>query len=338
MENRVKAILNAIVESYIQTAEPVGSRTLSKQLDIGLSPATIRNVMADLSEQGYLEQPHTSAGRIPTDKAYRFFVDSLVTAPTLSDEIRAMIDEAVGESTPNLEKMLANTTKVLAGLTQFTGVVAAPRVNTTCLKLIEFIKMSSRQIFIVLISQSNMVHNKIIDVSEDFSQEFLNSVARFLNAQFGERSLMDIRSHVLETLVEEKEQYDQLLAQAARLSKKAFDISDDRELYVEGQYNIVKDFQDIGKFQRLLKALEEKIAILDILDRTLTAKGVHIYIGTENSLDDLQDCSVITANYGNGSQVLGALGVIGPTRMDYFRIIPIINYTAKILTQSITAG
>ncbi len=165
LEDRVKAILNAIVDSYIQTAEPVGSRTLSKHLGLGLSPATIRNVMADLTDQGYLEQPHTSAGRIPTDKAYRFFVDSLVTAATLPDDIKRMIDETLGESTPSLEKTLSNTTKLLAGLTRFTGLVAAPRVNMTRLKLIEFIKISGHQIFVVLITQSNMIHNKIIEIS-----------------------------------------------------------------------------------------------------------------------------------------------------------------------------
>ena len=337
LEHRVRAILNAIVGSYIESAEPVGSRTLSKSLGLTLSPATIRNVMADLTEQGYLDQPHTSAGRVPTDKAYRFYVDTVVGKTTLPHGVKEMIDEAVGEPASSLERSLADTTKLLALLTSFTGLVAAPQVNTTKLKLIEFIKVSPQRIFVVLITQSNMVYDKIIEVSEDLSQEFLNSVSRYLNEQFAEQSLEDIRTRMLESLVEEKEQYDQLLAQVVRLSKKAFDFSDERELYVEGQFNILTQSEDVESIQRLLRTLEEKISVLKLLDQTLTDGGVTIYIGIENELEDLQGFSIVTANYGNGSNMLGSLGVIGPTRMDYARVVPIIDYTAKILSQSIAA-
>jgi len=336
LDERVKAILSAIVQSYILTAEPVGSRTLSKSLQMSLSPATIRNIMADLSELGFLEQPHTSAGRVPTDKAYRFFVDSMAAANQVPRDIAAMIENTLGRSTQDLEQLLSTTTKLLAGLTKFTGVVAAPRVERTRLKMVEFIKMNSHQVFVVLITQSNIVHNKIIEIGEDFSQEFLNGVSEYLNSHFSGQSLTSIRERVMESLAEEKARYDQLLAHVVRLSKKAFELPEASNLYVEGQSNIVRDFADLEKIQRLLKALEEKISIVRILDRTVEAEGVQIFIGLENRQEALQDCSVITAQYGAQNHFLGAIGVIGPTRMDYPRVIPIIDYTAKILSQALT--
>lgn len=336
LEERVNAVLLAIVESYIQTAEPVGSRTLSKHQELGISPATIRNVMADLTEQGYLAQPHTSSGRVPTDKAYRFYVDAGSGGEFLSQKVKREIDEAIRDSSDSLEKMLENTTMVLAGLTKSTCVVAGPRVNTTRLRMIEFLRIGEEQIMVVLITQSNMVYNKVIEVSEDLTQDFLNSVSRYLNDQFSDRSLHEIRQNVLESLVEEKEQYDQLLAQVVRLGKKAFDFSDERMLYVEGKYNIINEINDIECIQRFLKALEEKIAVLTLLDQTLTVSGVNTLIGMENQLVDFQDFSLVIANYGNGPHVLGSLGVIGPTRMDYFRVIPIIEYASRTLSQVIT--
>lgn len=337
LEGRVKAILAAIVGSYIENAEPVGSRTLSKHLDFDLSAASIRNVMADLTEQGFLDQAHASAGRVPTDKAYRFYVDSLTQAGTLPENVKQMIDEVVGGATVGLEKTLAGTTKLLALLTRFTGVVAAPRVNSTRLKQIEFIRISEQRVFVLLITRSNLAYNKIIEVSEDLPQDFLNTVSRYLNSQFSNCSLYEIRERMLERLVEEKEQYDQLLAQVIRLSKKAFDFSEDRELYVEGQFNIFDAVDDVDSIQRLMKTLEERIAILGLLDRTLTARGVKILIGVESDMEDLQGFSVVAANYGNGTSVMGSIGVIGPTRMDYRRIVPIIDYTAKSLTQTIAS-
>ncbi|MEE8395144.1 MAG: heat-inducible transcriptional repressor HrcA [bacterium] len=333
-EPRIKVILKAIVENYIQTAEPVGSRTLSKMLDIGVSAATIRNVMAELTEQGFLEQRHTSAGRIPTHRAYRFYVDSAERPVGVPARSRRLIDETLAEWTGGMEKTLEMATKLLAHLTDFAGVVAAPRMNTTQLGVIEFIKISGNRIFVVLITRSNMIYNKVIEVGENLSQEFLNSISQYLNSQFSEQSLAEIRKKVLESLVEEKEQYDQLLAQVVRLGKKAFDFSDERTLYVEGQYNLIKGIDDIVSVQKFLKALEEKIAVLRILDSAMNASGVQVYIGLENQVEDLHEFSMVTANYGSGDHPLGSLGVIGPTRMDYLRVIPIIDYTAKVLSQS----
>lgn len=334
LENRVRAVLLAIVENFIQTGEPVGSRTISKITDLGLSAATIRNVMADLTEQGFLEQPHTSAGRVPTDKGYRYYVNAHQMPEPVSSQTRDMIQDALGDPTAGLDRLLSNTTKVLAELTRFTGIVASPHMGSTRLKMVEFLKINPQQIFVVLITQSHMVHSRILRLSEDLSQDFLNSVSRYLNDQFVLKSLVEIRQQVLESLAEEKEQYDQLLAHVVRLSKRAFDLSNQRELYVEGQSNILNDFHDIGKIRGLLRALEEKMALIDLLDHTLEESSVNISIGQENKLEYLDGCSLVTAKYGTDEQSIGTIGVIGPTRMDYLRVIPIIEYTARALTQS----
>ncbi|MBI4081446.1 MAG: heat-inducible transcription repressor HrcA [Candidatus Lambdaproteobacteria bacterium] len=337
MDERERLILNAIVDHYIHSGEPVGSRTLTKLLGLGLSAATIRNVMADLTDQGYLEQPHTSAGRVPSNQGYRFYADGARERAVLPPEVKQLIDGSLSEAALDLDSLLVTTTRLLAELTSFTGLVAVPRLHRARLKLIEFIKVNARQVFAVVVTRSDLVHSRLIEVAEDLPQEFLVSIGRYLTQQFRDRTLYDIRREVLSSLVQEREQYDQMLAQAARLSKKAFDLGDDSTLYVEGQRNLVRDFHDIVKVERLMKALEEKIVILATLERALTGSGMlQIYIGLENSSDDLQDCALVTAKYGDEESVLGALGVIGPTRMDYARVIPIIHYMARSLSQAIT--
>ena len=336
MDERLRAVLFAIVESYIETVEPVGSRTLSKILDLGLSPATIRNVMADLTEQGYLEQPHTSAGRVPTNRAYRFYVEAGEGRGELPAEIQRVVERTLSESASGLINLLSCTSRLLSELTQMTGVVASPRVSKTRLRLIEFLKISDTRIYAVLITQSNMVYHKIIEVSEALSQDFLNSVSRYLNERFARKPLDEVRQQVLDTLLEGKAAYDQLLAHAVRLSKKALDLSDERELYVEGISSIVRGFEDVGRIQDLLELLERKSELVEQLDEALQPPGVHITIGVEHAGRHWADCSLVSASYHYGDNALGAIGVIGPTRMNYRRIIPIVDYTARMLSQAIT--
>jgi heat-inducible transcriptional repressor len=335
-DDRNVTVLCAVVDNYIAMAEPVGSRTLSKIMGLGLSPATIRNVMADLTELGYLEQPHTSAGRIPTDRAYRFYVDTRALDGTVPDELKQDIQEALSAAASSgLKELLVKTTKVLSGLTKFAGIAATPHMNATRLKVIEFLRLGSNKVCVVLITVSNQVHHRIIEVSEDLPREFLRKISRYLNERFANQSLAEVRERVLESLMEEKEHYDQLLAQVLRLSKKAFDLPEERELYVDGKINLTREFNDVDKIQRLLQALEEKMAIITLLDQTMEPDQVNIAIGLENPVLDLQDCTVVTASYGDGERPMGTIGVIGPTRMNYSRVIPIIQYTAQTLSQAI---
>lgn len=338
IDGRTRKVLTGIIDSYIQSSEPVGSRALSKNLDVELSPATIRNIMVDLSEMGYLKQTHTSAGRIPTDKAYRFYVDSLAVANELPRNIQTKIKEVSQQSGNRVEQLLVNTTRVLANLTEFICVVTAPKAEASLLQRIEFIKVNSKEILVILITKSGLVRNKIIESSEGLSQNFLNSVAQFLNEQFQNSSLLEIRNKILESMLEDKERYDTLLAQAVRLGKKAFEIDTPPELYMEGQIGLLLSsrFKKQDTIKSLIGALEEKSNIIEIVDNTLAADRIQIFIGVENKYEGLQECSMITAGYGLENNVLGMVGVIGPTYMDYQRIIPVVDYTAKILTASLS--
>jgi heat-inducible transcriptional repressor len=338
-DERMQMVLRGIIDSYIDHSEPVGSRTLSRQLEVQLSPATIRNIMSDLSELGFLTQPHTSGGRIPTDKAYRYYVDTLVVANQLPSHIERHLQELslLGSTSP-VEALLQNTSRVLAGLTQFVCLVTAPKSEVSRLQRIEFIKISARKILVILVTKSGIIRNKIIDTPEELAQEFLNTISAFLNDQFRNHSLSQIREEILRSMVEDKERYDQLLAQAVRLGKKAFEADQPEVLYMEGQFNLLKNerLRDSQSAQQLMDAFEHKSAIMSILDDTLNADGVKIFIGIENETEGLQECSLVTANYQNENNILGSIGVIGPTSMNYQQIIPVVDYTAKILSKAIS--
>ncbi len=334
-DDRTRDVICAIVESYIHTNEPVGSRTLSKALGLGLSPATIRNLMADLTEQGYLEQPHTSAGRVPTNVGYRYYVERCMERTPPPEQQRRAIERTLRDTSAELIDLLGSTSALLASLTRLTSVVASPRLGQARLRLIDFLKVSDSQVYAVLITRSNMVHHRIIEVGGELSQEFLDSVSRYLSEQFAEHPLEEMRQGLLESLVEEKEHYDQLLAQAARLSKKALELAEERELYVEGLSHLVSDIGDVEAMQRLLALMDERQAMIELLDRTLETPGVNIAVGVEAPALALPGCAMVTASYGNGNTPLGTIGVIGPSRMDYMRVIPIVDYTAQLLSATI---
>jgi heat-inducible transcriptional repressor len=335
MDERLRAVLFAIVENYIETVEPVGSRTLSRILDLGLSSATIRNVMADLTEQGYLEQPHTSAGRLPTVRAYRLYVEAGGSEGVLPEEVARVIERTLNESASGLINLLSCTSRLLAELTQLTSVVASPQVNKTRLRLIEFLKIGQYRIYAVLITQSNMVYHKIVEVSEDLSQEFLNSVSRYLNEQFARKPLEEVRQQVQDRLMAEKETYDQLLAHAVRLCKKALDLSDERELYVDGLSSLLREFGNAERIREMLELVEHKSELIARMDETLQPSGVRVAIGVEDGQRRWSETALVTASYRYGDNVLGAIGVIGPMRMNYRRVLPIVHYTARVLSQAI---
>ncbi len=338
IDDRTTKVLKGIIDSYIQSSEPVGSRTLSKALDIELSPATIRNIMADLSEMGYLRQTHTSAGRIPTDKAYRLYVDSLAVANELPESIQTRISQVSQFGTSQVEQLLTNTTRVLADLTQFICLVTAPKAEASLLQRIEFIKINAHEILVILITKAGVVRNKIIESTEDLSQNFLNSISSFLNNEFHNATLLDIRNHILESMVEDKARYDKMLAQAVRLGKKAFEFETSPELFMDGQINLMLSakFQKQESIKSVLDAFDQKSVIMNILDNAITAEGIQIFIGIENKFEELKECSLVTASYGADNNLLGMIGVIGPTCMDYRRIIPVVDYTAKILSLSLS--
>ena len=332
---RDRKILQAIIMDYIQTAEPVGSRTVSKKYKMGLSPATIRNVMADLEEMGFLLQPHTSAGRVPTDRAFRFYVDSILQVRKLSRVDRDRIEASLQDEKLDINEMMKRASSLLSLFSKQTGVVLAPRFGSNIFKHIEFIKLREKKILVIIVSQSGEVQNKFIESDEPVDQDELDKYSRYLTEIMGGLSLVEAKRRIVEEMKQEKVLFDKLMYRALQLSQKALEDEGEGDVYIEGQTNIIQspEFADLEKMRALLLAFEEKTKIVKLLDKALSAHGIQIFIGAENELNEMRDCSVIAAPYSKENFTLGTLGVIGPMRMDYSFIIPIVDYTARIVGQ-----
>jgi heat-inducible transcriptional repressor len=334
LTERDRRVLQAIITDYIQTAQPVGSRIVSKKYKMGLSPATIRNVMADLEELGLLIQPHTSAGRIPTDKAYRFFVDTILNLRRLNPEEKEDIENGLLlEGDPDINEVMKRASHLLSLLSKQTGVVLAPRFGSKIFKHIEFIKLRDRRILVIIVSRTGEVQNKIILADEEMSQDELDKYSRYLSEFMGGLNLVEAKQKILEEMKKEKVLFDKLMYRALQLSQKALEDESEGDLFIEGKTNMMQspEFADMEKMRGLLQAFEEKTKIVKLLDKALSAQGIQIFIGAENELNEMINCSVVAAPYSRENYTLGTLGVIGPTRMDYSNIIPIVDYTARIV-------
>jgi heat-inducible transcriptional repressor len=332
---RDRKILQAIIMDYIQTAEPVGSRTVSKKYKMGLSPATIRNVMSDLEETGFLSQPHTSAGRVPTDRAFRFYVDSILRVGKLSRVERDRIESSLQDEKLDINEMMKRASSLLSLLSKQTGVVLVPRFGSNIFKHIEFIKLREKKILVIIVSQSGEVQNKLIESDEVMDQDELDKYSKYLTEIMGGLSLGEAKRRIMEEMKQEKVLFDKLMYRALQLSQKALEDEAEGDVYIEGQTNIIQspEFADLEKMRALLLAFEEKTKIVKLLDKALSAQGIQIFIGGENEFNEMRDCSVIAAPYSKENFTLGTLGVIGPMRMDYSAIIPIVDYTARIVGQ-----
>ena len=330
---REKKVLQAIIMDYIQSAVPVGSRTVSKKYKMDLSPATIRNVMADLEELGLLVQPHASAGRIPTDQAFRFYVDSILEIYNLNNIDQTRIARGLEEEKLDFNEVLKRASHLLSLLSRQTGLVLAPRFSSNVFKHIEFIRLKEKKILVILVSNLGEVQNKIIEADESLTQDELNKFSRYLTEIMGGLSLHEAKRRIMEEMQREKVLFDKLMYRALKLSQKALADEEEGNLYIEGKEFIFQspEFADIEKMRQLLLAFEEKSQIIKLLDKALTAHGIQIFIGSENEFNEMQGCSVIAAPYSKDNFILGTLGVIGPTRMDYSAIIPIVDYTARLV-------
>jgi len=349
LDDRARLLLKALVERYIADGQPVGSRTLSKASGLELSPATIRNVMSDLEDLGFLEQPHTSAGRVPTDQGYRFYVDNLLGVLSVSDSDLRMITDQFGlpdgEMNETPDHLMQRTSQLLSALSNNIGIVVSPGLADDRLQHIEFINLSEKRILVVLVSAPNIVHNKIIRLRDTFPQDDLDRTARYLNKEFGGKSLSQIRTEIMKLMHAEKALFDKLLQTAMILCSQSIESEDDKlgEIYVDGTPNILtkSDFADLEKLRELLRTIGEKSRLMNILNECVTrdhsVKGdVQVVIGSENSASSLQNCTLITAPYriGNSSTV-GTLSVLGPTRIEYARMISIVGYVARIVEKMI---
>jgi heat-inducible transcriptional repressor len=337
LNQRSLEIFRQIVEAYVDTGEPVGSRTISRRLNGKLSPATIRNVMSDLEENGLLIAPHTSAGRVPTDQGFRLFVDGLLEVGHLSPEERAAIErkcEAAGHST---DAMLTEATSLLSGLSACAGVVVAPKQEAVY-SHIEFVALNRTRALAVLVSDGGAVENRVIEVAEGVLPANLVQAANYLNARLGGRSLEEVRQVVQRELEEHSAELDELTARVveAGLATRAGD-GERGTLIVRGHANLLTDMnatQRLERIRALFDLLETKRELMRLLERTQVAEGVRIFIGAEHELFGLTDCSTIVAPFHDGDgRVVGAIGVIGPTRLNYGRIIPLVDHTARVVSR-----
>lgn len=334
MNIRSRQILEAIIEDYISTAEPIGSSAIRSRHGISLSSATIRNVMADLEEMGFLASPHISAGRVPTDKAYRFYVDSLLAVRSVDRNERDEIRRRCTVDGRDVDGVFRDVSQMLSSVSRYMGVVAAPRFNANLFRQIDFIRLGTRRVLAVMISQSGSVQNRILELKEDIAADDLLKMANYLNTLLQGLTISSVKRRILEEMQSDKTRYDQLLANALQLSEQAFDESSSG-LFIEGQANIFDqpEFADIQRMKDLFRAMEQKSQLLALLDNCLSAPGINIFIGSESHMNSMSGMSLITSTYVTGKNTLGVLGVIGPTRMGYGKVIPIVDYTAKMLTR-----
>ena len=333
---RAQHLLRALVNRYIQDGQPVGSQTLSQHSGLDVSPATIRNIMSDLEELGFLTAPHTSAGRIPTIKGYRFFVDTLVKLCPPKDEELVQFEDVLRESDP--QSLALSTSNLLSAVTKLAGVVTLPRRSHVALRQIEFLPLSERRVLAILVLNDRDVQNKILHIDRDFSEEDLRRAGNYLTEQFRGCEINEVRDRLLKELHETRESMNALMVDALEIAEQAFPSeAQEGEFVVAGETNLMglEGLGDMGTLKRLFEAFVGQQDLLHLLDQTLNAHGVQIYIGKESGYQLLDECSIVAAPYVTEDDTMGVLGVIGPTRMAYERVIPIVDITAKLLSSAL---
>ena len=337
LNQRARQVLREIVEAYVETGEPIGSRTLSRQLGLNLSPATIRNVMSDLEDQGLLIAPHTSAGRLPTDLGLRLFVDGLLERGNLSDDDRQAIESQCSTAGRSLSEVLEEATGALSGLSRCVGLVVAPKASEP-LKHIEFVSLGPGRALVVMVFASGVVENRIIDVPMGLPPSSLVEASNFLSRRLLGRTLAEAQAEITGELADQRAELDKLTQRVVTAGLATWSRPEgagEGALILRGQSQLLEDvtaLEDLERIRHLFRVLETKESLSRLLELTDVAEGVQIFIGAESELFGLTGCSLVVAPYGNSErQVVGAIGIIGPTRIDYARIIPTVDYTAKVI-------
>ncbi len=336
LSERAQLLLKLLIQRYIEDGQPVGSKVLAESQRIAVSSATIRNVLAELEERGYLSSPHTSAGRIPTNKGYHFFVNSLLSVKSLDD---SLLQQLKTEISPDLDnkQLMQSTSQLLSRLTHLAGVVSLPKIQKMLLRHVEFLPLSGKRVLVILVLNEKEVQNRIIHTEKTYTASELTQVSNFLTTHFCGRDLLDIRTELLTALREDRKNLDSLMQNTIEMAEQAFQTEDQEDCVIQGQDNLINyvNNNDITNLRSLFDAFTQKQHILGILDGCLAAEGVQIYIGEESGYDVFEGCSLVTAPYKVDGQIVGALGVIGPTRMAYEEVIPIVDISAKILSSAL---
>jgi len=336
LDTRARILLKTLVERYITEGQPVGSRALSKYSGLDLSPATIRNVMADLEEQGFIASPHTSAGRIPTPRGYRLFVDSLLAVQPLAETKIHEMEGQLIQTQP--QQLIGNASQLLSELTQFAGIVVAPRRKTPTIRQIEFLGLSEKRILLIIVTTDGDVQNRILLTERPYSAAELTTAANYLNHNYAGLDFDQIRLRLTGEIQQLQDDLKILMASALEAGNQA--LNDSASQYViSGEKNLLEVEElssNMKRLRELFDLFEQKTGLVRLLDISNNADGVQIFIGGESGLAPLDECSVVTAPYEVNGQVVGSVGVIGPTRMAYERVIPIVDITAKLLSSALT--
>jgi heat-inducible transcriptional repressor len=333
---RRHALLLAVIHDFVASAEPIGSHHIVSKYSLGVSAATVRSMMAELEAENYLQQPHTSAGRVPTAKAFRYYVDYVTPKRQIGRNDRVQIEFCYSERSRDLAEVMRETSRLLAVLTGQAAVVLTPRFEAIELRRVNFIRLREAQVMAVLIAMGGGVQSRIIDSGRDYTQDELERMARYLNDCLEGRNLEQARAWIENALKEERTRYDSFVRAALTLGDAAVSRPVPAEVYVEGSAKALQqpEFSDPDKLRELLGALEDKTALLDLLERTLRAGSVEVSIGAEHD-PRLSALSVVAAAYSKGAMPLGSVGVVGPVRMDYERVIALVDYTARVLSRTL---
>ena len=336
LDKRAQVLLKTLIERYIAEGQPIGSRTLSKYSGLDLSPATIRNVMSDLEEMGLISSPHTSAGRIPTPLGYRFFVDTLLVIKQIES---GELHQLEGQLHPdNPQRVIQSASQLLSQLTQFAGVVMTPRRRSISFRQVEFLRLSEKRILLIVVTPEGDVQNRILFTEREYAPNELTEAANFINQNYSGQSFEDVRTRLQTELREIRQDVVQLMTAAVEAGGEA--LAQQNEPYViTGERNLLgaRDLsQDMNRLKQLLELFERKTSLMQILDVSLRGQGVQIFIGGESGFSAPDDVSVVTSPYKVDGEVVGTVGVIGPTRMAYDRVIPIVDVTAKLLSSALS--
>jgi heat-inducible transcriptional repressor len=338
LDERSKKILCAVVQDYINSPDPVGSRTVARKYSLGISPATIRNIMADLEEMGFLKQPHTSAGRIPTDMGYRFYVDYLISESGYTDrELIQALYNRLEDLKHNIDMIFSETTKTISILSQYLGVAMSPKPDIFTLKKVKLFQYSDDAVVVTLFTDEGLIRNKLVSVDLELSQKDLNRITGYINSEFAGYTISEIRRKILNEISREKTMLDKLITKAIKICEEAF-FSLQSELFISGLSGVLElpDFADLQKIKELSKAIEDKHMIIKLLDKLSDFDGVQIIIGSENSIEEMKDFSVIVSACKDENRTVGTIGIVGPTRMNYPKAISIVDTAARFITKLLT--
>lgn len=338
LDERSRRVLFAVIQCYINTPGPVGSRVVTKKFSFGLSPATIRNIMSDLEDIGYLRQPHTSAGRVPTDVGYRFYVDSLTANRQDPDmDFASELNRKLEAIKKDMNLFLDDAAKMLSSMSHYIGVTMSPNPGSTTLDRIELIKYKGDQVAVILFTDEGLIRNSIVRIDADAQQKDLSRISDYINANFSGLSLDAIKAVIVEEMVRERTLCDSLITEAIRICREVFSASPG-SVYVSGLSEMLAlpDFCEVSQIKGLMAAIEDKHVMVKLLDRISDSDGTQILIGSENPLAEMRKLSLVAAPYKEGGRSIGAIGIIGPTRMDYANAISIVDMTAKFITEMLS--